>query len=140
MESGRNPASFFESARSVFRELLQAHPDFPDVYDLGGWLSVYSAHWLVKQGSSPEREIKNGLDIVKRLLTVSPDRAEGYWIRGALLLLRSGNAQDAEASFREALRLNPNLKFQIEWTRKSLENVARASLPATAATEGRPSS
>jgi protein O-GlcNAc transferase len=87
-------AGDLHSAELVYRQILNHHPDQPDVLHRLGVM-------VVENGRTDE-----GIELIRRALSLSPADAE-CWSNLGLILIRLGRIEEAVAAFGHAARLRP---------------------------------
>ncbi|MCI0442594.1 hypothetical protein L0152_05165, partial [bacterium] len=113
----QDPSSFLMKARENISRAEKLAPNQIELILVGAELQRISARWKLNQNSRNEalKEIQQGLKSVSKALNANIKEANAHALKGELLLLQAQSssskqaALEAQASFQEALRLNPKL-------------------------------
>jgi len=101
-----------------------------------GHLTLARVYWekarAIKDLAEARPPLEKAYEEVKRALTLNPELAGAYLLKGNLLL-RVSRSADAVAAFNEYLRLEPNGPFAQE-TRALVEKIKKANAPHFAGT------
>src|SRR2546421_540629 len=94
-ESRTSAPAWRRRAEQVYRQILQYQPDQPDALNLLGVLLFQSG------------QLRDGMELVQRAVTVSPEVAEFHNNFG-VISQALGNLAEAEKQFRLAAQLKPD--------------------------------
>ncbi|MEW6736269.1 MAG: hypothetical protein AB1489_33560, partial [Acidobacteriota bacterium] len=98
-----NPAPFFDKATAAYLQAGQLNSQDAEVYQVRAELYYWQAQWYIKKGNNADKEISEGLAMVKKALSINNQAAEGTALAGALILLQSQSIS-SPARRREALK------------------------------------
>jgi tetratricopeptide (TPR) repeat protein len=112
-----DPSSYLSKATENIKRAEKLAADQIEIILLGAELNRTSARWKLSQGSCNEamKQINHGLESVSKALNTNSKDANAHALKGELLLLQAQSSSSkqtaiaAQASFQEALRLNPKL-------------------------------
>lgn len=117
----QSPDADFLRAQDLFKQAIKVGPQqtFFDVWYSQARLFRWWAEWKVNSNQSAEKEIRTGMQMVSKALEVNPRSAEMIGMRGIFWLMQaqtiSSDSQrkelqsKASASFKEAIKVNPNI-------------------------------
>ena len=104
---GKLPGTVLEAVR-LFREITARAPGFAQ-----GWAGLAeAAEWEYElRGNQPRERLAEAKSAAQRAVELEPDLVEGWTILTSILFFREWNFQEAEASCRRAIELDPrNIK------------------------------
>ncbi len=128
----QDPSSFLIKAKENISRAEKLAPDQIELILLEAELDRTSARWELNQNSRSEalKEIKHGLESVSKALSMNSKDANAHALKGELLLLQAQSssskqtAVEAQASFQEALRLNPKLSRKYSGSLQQAKEIA----------------
>ena len=101
-----------ESAAGHFRNAIKLDPDFAAAY--AGLADTYLTLTGNQTVTNREEMERSASDAIEKALALAPDLAEAHASRGSLEQHR-WNLRDADAEFRRAIAINPNLATARHW-------------------------
>jgi non-specific serine/threonine protein kinase len=95
--------SSLETARQMFEKAIEVDPGYAPAW--AGLADVHS--WFYEWWGGRDADLEAADEASAKALALAPDLSESHASRGFLLSIR-GRYAEAEAEFKDALRLNPN--------------------------------
>lgn len=132
MKKNSDPTELLKQAIQSFQKAIEINPDNLESYIKLGGAYETSARWKLNQDSRSDAlmEIKHGLENANKALNMNIKEADAHGIKGELLLLQAQTssskqaAVQAQASFQEALRLNPKLSRKYSVSLEQAKHIA----------------
>lgn len=117
MHTGVTPATEFREADRLLKEYLKENEDDTDGWQMAAELSRRNAEWKLSRKQSADEDIASGLSAIAKVLSANASNAEGYALKGTLLLLQaqsgakhSASAAEGTQTLQKAITLNKNLE------------------------------
>lgn len=128
----QDPSLYLSKAQENLKRAEKLAPDQIEIILLAAKLDQISARLKLNQGSRNEalKKIKDGLENVSKALRVNSKDAEAHGLQGELLLLQAKSSSskeaaiEAQASFHQALRLNPKLSRKYSVSLEQAKHIA----------------
>src|SRR5205823_4313710 len=97
MLNEQSPKPFFDRARQALQKALELDDQNDFFYQAMAELYRRQAEWRLQKKERPQEEIKQGLAMIEKALSINPKNTEGLAVKGVLYLLLTHSERDPKA-------------------------------------------
>ncbi len=120
LKTGKNPRFYFGKGETSLKQAAGLNPKDIYIHLTNARLKWRKAEWKISRGLSAAQDLKEGLSFLENALSINPNFAETYALKGVLLqllskieknkTLRLTAGKEAKDSLLKGIKINGNLK------------------------------